>query len=235
MPATLILPSRFNGPDDSGNGGYTAGRIAQALGGSDVEVRLLKPPPLQRQLQLNRQDDGMVSVKDGNTLIASGKTRRVKMKPQDPVSFKQAEAAAKKYPGLKEHVFPRCFVCGTERSDGLGLHPGPVEGRPGVYACPWVPTEDLAGPGGELRREFVWAALDCPAGWSTGIREGNVAMLGTIAVRLLGAIRAGDEHVVMGWHRSTTDRKHQAASAIYGPDGDALAVSQSVWITVSPK
>ncbi len=30
--AAVIIPARFNGPRDSGNGGYTCGRVAAELG-----------------------------------------------------------------------------------------------------------------------------------------------------------------------------------------------------------
>ena len=45
----MIIAPRFCGPQDSGNGGYTAGLLAKQLGGS-VEVTLRQPPPLGRDL-----------------------------------------------------------------------------------------------------------------------------------------------------------------------------------------
>ena len=38
MHQTVTIPARFNGPPDSGNGGYTAGVLAAALGASPAEV-----------------------------------------------------------------------------------------------------------------------------------------------------------------------------------------------------
>ena len=45
MP-TLTIARRFNGPPESGNGGYVCGAFAFAAG-IDLRVRLLAPPPLE--------------------------------------------------------------------------------------------------------------------------------------------------------------------------------------------
>src|SRR5437016_224325 len=71
--ATLIIPERFNGPDGSGNGGFTAGLVAKILGGSDVEVRLHQPPPLGRELAVTTEDNGSVAVSDGDQVIATAR------------------------------------------------------------------------------------------------------------------------------------------------------------------
>ena len=36
--STLTVPARFNGPPDSGNGGYTCGLLAEALGARPAEA-----------------------------------------------------------------------------------------------------------------------------------------------------------------------------------------------------
>ncbi|HEX4726937.1 MAG TPA: hypothetical protein VH298_04015, partial [Jatrophihabitans sp.] len=61
MP-TLTIPSRFNGPSDSANGGIAAGRLAQlvdtgaAVG--PIQVTLHRPPPLEVELRVERASDG---------------------------------------------------------------------------------------------------------------------------------------------------------------------------------
>ena len=50
MPAVMI-PRRFNGPPDSGNGGYSCGVVAALLDAPAVEVTLRAPPPLERELR----------------------------------------------------------------------------------------------------------------------------------------------------------------------------------------
>ncbi|MGR6999796.1 hypothetical protein ACU686_19670 [Yinghuangia aomiensis] len=51
--------------------------------------------------------------------------------------------------------------------DGLRLFPGLLPQQPGTTATPWVPDASLAdADGARVRPEFVWAALDCPGGWT---------------------------------------------------------------------
>jgi hypothetical protein len=85
----------------------------------------------------------------------------------DPPTFEEAKSAAERYPGFETHPFPTCFGCGHERTegDGLRIFSGPVNGSD-VMAAPWFPDPSLAGETGRVRTEFLWAALDCPAGWA---------------------------------------------------------------------
>ena len=71
-----------------------------------------------------------------------------------PVDLETAVAAAARYPGLVEHPFPSCYVCGPQRADGLRIFPGRLpDGR---TAAPFrAPAQVSAAT--------VWAALDCPA------------------------------------------------------------------------
>ena len=45
MSDSVTIPARFNGPLDSGNGGYSAGALAALLDGA-AEVSLRRPVPL---------------------------------------------------------------------------------------------------------------------------------------------------------------------------------------------
>ena len=49
----LVVAERYRGPAGSGNGGYTSGLVASLLGGSDVEVTLRVPPPLETPLRID--------------------------------------------------------------------------------------------------------------------------------------------------------------------------------------
>src|SRR5580765_2437622 len=49
----IVIVRRFRGPDESGNGGYSAGLFAPAHGGDVVEVTLRLPPPLETALELD--------------------------------------------------------------------------------------------------------------------------------------------------------------------------------------
>jgi hypothetical protein len=65
------IPSRFNGPLGSGNGGYSSGVIAGFVEGP-AEVSLRSPVPLERPLEVIREDGGSVHVVDGEILVAEG-------------------------------------------------------------------------------------------------------------------------------------------------------------------
>jgi hypothetical protein len=231
MTATLTIAHGFNGPPDSGQGGYSAGLLANVLGGSDVEVTLRKPPPLGTPMNVHRDGDRLTLL-DGDTLVAEAQRSETTAALPDPVSFADAEAASHNYPGLREHIFPTCLVCGPDRTDqdGMRLFPGPVDGR-SVSAAPWVASPRFAGEDESLRHEFVWAALDCPSGWSTSdLASGRPLVLGRISARLVRPVVAGERYVVVGWPGSEDGRKVYAGSAIFDEDGAPCAYAATTWI-----
>lgn len=67
---SLTIARRFRGPPGSGNGGYVCGLIGKRFRGA-AEVRLLKPPPLNKPLALHQGDD-KVQLLDGELIIAEG-------------------------------------------------------------------------------------------------------------------------------------------------------------------
>jgi hypothetical protein len=70
VSAEIRIDRRFCGPPDSGNGGYTCGRLAAAVPGP-AEVTLRRAPPLDTPLLLETDDDG-VRVLDSDVLVAEG-------------------------------------------------------------------------------------------------------------------------------------------------------------------
>ncbi|PZF79240.1 hypothetical protein C1I92_32195, partial [Jiangella anatolica] len=123
--------------------------------------------------------------------------------------------------------FPECFVCGPARSpgDGMRLFPGRVgDGR---TACLWTVTPDVAGSA-----EFVWAALDCPGGWSAPI-EGRPMVLGRITALIAGVPTPDDSCLVMGSFVGTEGRKTWTDSTVYGADGRVLGRARSTWIAIT--
>ena len=166
----ILIDSRFRGPDDSGNGGYSCGVIAREHGGGELEVTLRLPPPLDEWLRLDA--DGRVW--DDHALVAEVREGSVALAAPAPVTWE--EAAAAQAPDL-DSPFPQCFVCGHARDDGLHIHAGPVEGRD-VVAAPWQVADDTVGP------EFVWAALDCPGAYATGVIGRGVVVLGRLTARV---------------------------------------------------
>jgi hypothetical protein len=217
----MIVPARYNGPPDSANGGYACGLVAGHLGGV-AEVTLRRPPPLDRELEVVR-DNGRVEVRDGEVLVAEAEPVELTIDVPARVSVRAAEDASTRYQGFVHHAYNTCFVCGPEREDGLRVYAGPVEGRPDVLAAPWMPNEDV-------RVELVWAALDCPSGWAVDDFQREGVLLGRMAAEIDRLPPPGEPHVVLGWRLGEDRRKRFAGSALLTADGEVLARARSTWI-----
>lgn len=214
----LRIDARFNGPPGSANGGITCGLLAARLTAPVVQVTLRKPPPLDTDLQVV---DGRLY--DGDVLVAEAEPGTVDVEPPPAVAVEQAAAAAPSYAGLLDHPFPTCFVCGTARTDGLGITAAPV--GDGVVAGVWTPQESST--------VMVWAALDCTGGWSADL-PGRPMVLGRMTCRIDALPVVGTPHVVQGWLRGGEGRKVHTGSALYDASGRVLAVAQATWIAISP-
>jgi hypothetical protein len=237
---TVTIPARFNGPPDSGNGGYTAGLVAQALGKGPAEVTLKAPPPLDRPLDLERSGDSVV-VRDGETVVAMATAMEIHVDPPAPVGFDAAAEAGERGPFRRadRHPFPTCFVCGPARDEGDGLRvfAGPV-GDESTFAAAWTPPEPLAGPDGVLPDEIVWAALDCPTSGPIAndpeSENYRPIVLGRLAVRIDAPVVAAAPHVVLSWPLTVDGRKREAAAALYTAGGELCAISCALWIELRP-
>jgi hypothetical protein len=224
----LHIGQRFHGPADSGNGGYVAGLVAGALGGSNCTVTLHRPPPLVRELELRTTPEG-AELLDGDQRIASAIAADLEIEVPAPPNVDDARAAEERYVGHLRHHYPTCFVCGPRRDphDGLAIYPGDVDGQ---VAAEWTPGADLASADGIVRREFLWAALDCPGYWSAEEAAG-VALLGRITARVDQDVPAGEPLIVTGWPIASEGRKHHVGTALHLPDGTLVACARSTWIT----
>ena len=89
---TVIIEQRFNGPPNSGNGGYVCGVLARYLDGT-AAVRLKVPPPLDTELRIGRVGDGAV-LRDGETVVAEARPGLVDLDAPTPPTYAGAEAAA---------------------------------------------------------------------------------------------------------------------------------------------
>lgn len=219
----VIIGAQFNGPDGSGNGGYSAAVFAAAVPEHvPVEVTLRRPPPLEVPLTVTPCPDGAdIGGRDGE-LIAQ--VRRVA--PFDatvaPVSWEEAVEASRDYPGFTDHPFPACYVCGPKRPDGLRIFPGRLpDGR---TAAPFVVPA-------EVDDRTCWAALDCPGGWAV-LGPGRPYVLGRIAATISARPEPGAECVVMGRVVETSGRKALVHSTLYDPAGQVLAYARATWIAI---
>lgn len=218
----MRIAGRYNGPPGSANGGITAGRLAAYVGATAVEVTLRRPPPLDVDLRVDASG-GSARLLHGDLLVAEAVPSSVELEAPEPVSLERAREAEASYGGLVDHPFPTCFSCGTARSDGLGLRPGPV--APGQAAAVWTPATDDP--------VMVWAALDCPGGWSADL-PGRPLVLGRMALQRRGAVGVGEPHVVMAWTTGGEGRKVHTGTSLHGPGGELVALARATWLAVDP-
>jgi hypothetical protein len=243
--AELTVPARFRGPARSGNGGYTAGSLAELVPAvADVpviEVTLRRPPPLDVLMSVELADEPPAAVLtwQGET-VAQAREVDAELTAVDEVAADDAEKAMGRYRGLHGHPFPGCFACGTERGVGDGLRIFPGEVAEHTVASLWVPDEslavagDLVDPGIErVGVATTWAALDCVGGWSDDL-EGRPMVLGRITARVDALPVVGEPHVVVGRRTSVEGRKSFTSSTLYDSDGRVVASAEHVWIVVDP-
>jgi hypothetical protein len=229
--AFLIVPARFCGPPDSGNGGYTCGLLARELGGI-VECTLRAPVPLERPLEVERGSVGPL-LRDGDKTIVEAKQASLDVTPPAPISFKQATEAMSGSPALHApHPFPTCFVCGPKRAEHDGLRIFPASIGSSVYVSAWVPDPEFGDTKGNLKTEFLWAAMDCPTGFAAGFPTAGRLVTGRLAVQQLKPIRTGEGCVLMSWAVGTEGRKHFSAACLY-QNGELCAVGKATWIRTS--
>ncbi|MBM7060658.1 hypothetical protein JQX08_08040 [Pseudomonas sp. UL073] len=228
----FTIDERFCGPPKSGNGGYTAGRMAAHLLGT-VAARLKAPPPLGVELRLE-SSASEARLFDGTTLLGEAKPTTLELTPPPCPPYAEAEAAVAGFPGFTTHNFPGCFVCGPERAahDGLRIFPGPLHGTT-TLAAPWLPDASLADTAGIVKPEFIWAALDCAGAFALyPIPDGLAIVLGELVVSTLAPLQADEQCVVLGWPLGSEGRKRFAGTALYGADQRLVAVARAVWVEV---
>jgi hypothetical protein len=224
----LIIPARYNGPPESGNGGYVCGMLASyvALAAGvpppAVAVTLREPPPLDTPMSVTT-DESIVSVMSDRLVASAAPASAVPGEPVPPVPFATALALGDTYPGLVSHPFPTCFACGPKRDDGLGLRPGRLpDGR---TATAWRVPVDVSPL-------LVWASLDCPGGWSIDVEE-RPYLLGRMTAAVSAVPAPGDECVVMGRATGFEGRKAYVSTTLYAPSGDVLAHAHAIWIALA--
>ncbi|HET8683513.1 MAG TPA: hypothetical protein VFM54_16830 [Micromonosporaceae bacterium] len=219
----MIISRRFNGPPESGNGGYCAGRFAALVDGPAV-VTLRRPPPLDTPLRATRGSAGF-RVYAGEQVVADALAAHGPAPvPVPPVALTEALDASEEYGGLVDHPFRTCYVCGVDRAEGDGLliFAGPLpDGR---SAAPWVVPDDVAV-------ETMWAALDCPGGWAIG-GVGRPYVLGQIAAVVSALPEPGEICLVVGECDRVEGRKAATRSTIYSLKSEVMATAEATWIAV---
>jgi hypothetical protein len=225
---SISVPRRFNGPLDSGNGGYCSGLVAGFVDGP-AEVSLRSPVPLDTPLEVSLGEDGSARVADGETLVAEAlPAAAVDLDVPAAVTLDAARDAMRGYRGLATGPFCRCFVCGLARDDSEKVFAGRVGSRD-VVATTWIPSADDGD--GCAPAELVWAVLDCPTYFATYVDEDlALSFLARFAVRIDGPVVTGEEHVVMAWPVGADGRKRRAGAAVLSADGELLALAEALLI-----
>ena len=230
MSEAVTIGRGYCGPPDSGNGGYVGGLLAARIG-SNAEASFRRPVPLERELQLDREGEG-VALYDAGELLVEAKPVSLRILVPPPPSLAEARAASERFIGRRFPLqFARCIGCGIERAAGEGLRifAGPVEGGE-LYAAPWTPHENHADARGDVRPEFVWTALDCSGGFAVAGATLPTALTARLAVRIDTLPRAGEPLVVSAWVIERGERKHISGTALFTAGGKLLAVGRTLWI-----
>lgn len=226
---TITIPARFNGPLQSGNGGYSCGVLAAHAGGA-AEVSLRAPVPLERPLELSRDGDALRLLDGEQTIAEARPVDGVDVTVPAPVGVEDAWRASRGYRSPHDGIFSRCFVCGPAREDSLGVFAGAVEGRD-LVASPWTPPEWAAGAAGEVRPEIVWSVLDCPTYFAVYPGpEMPLSMLVRQSTEIQRPVVAGAEHVVIAWPIEIDGRKRHAGSAVLSAEGEVLATARALLV-----
>jgi hypothetical protein len=232
VPETLTIPAWFNGPPASGNGGYTCGRVAALVEAEVAEVSLRSPPPLDTPLEVVR-DGEVVTVRNGDTLVAVGRPSELLVEVPD--ALPASEVAAAQEEGRERwaegHPFPTCVVCGPAREDGFGIFPAALPGHDGLFGATWTPDGGADDGDGCVRPELVWAALDCPTSAPVAnFGEGPAMVLASLTVRLGCPLRVGEPHTILSWALGEDGRKHWGGAALFDSDGILTSASRALWI-----
>ena len=104
MTESITISRRFQGPPNSGNGGYVCGCLASFIDGP-ATVRLKRPPRLETELNVRRNTKGF-ELLDGEQVVAEAWRADLSIEPPSPPSFAESVSASKDYRGHRSHPFP---------------------------------------------------------------------------------------------------------------------------------
>jgi hypothetical protein len=231
---TIEVDPRWNGPADSGNGGFSTGVIAGLLDGAAV-VSLHAGVPLGAPLEAHQGADRQVQVRHHGALVASAVPGEpFREEPPRRPTYDAAERARARHPWRDvRHHLSDCVVCGPHRVDGLGVTPGPLEGDDMILAAPYVPVAEHGSSHGEIDRPQIWGALDCVSYPAHLMAAQRLALLVSMSVHQLAPVRTQERYVAVGWTRRSGTRSHHTSSALIDLDGRTVASSRAVWVELA--
>ena len=227
----VIIERRFHGPQNSSNGGYACGRLAEFIEGP-ARVRLRIPPPLEVDFEVRQTEHGVIFVHEGKT-VAEGWPADFEFDVPSPPTLEQAQEASGSYRGFESDRFSSCFVCGKKREpgDGLRVFAGPVSGRE-MVASVWTPDSTLTADGQTVSPVFVWAVLDCPGAYTFPEPSRGTIVLGELTLEQFRPALSGERYIVIGWETARDGRKHHTGTALFSESGTCHAVGKGIWFEV---
>jgi hypothetical protein len=113
----VVIERRFHGRPQPGHAGYTCGLLARELHGA-VQVSLLSPPPLERPLTIERDNDERLPLPDSERMLADARATAPKLDRPPHVGLAAAQPVSSRCLGFARHPFPTCFGCGPDRTEG---------------------------------------------------------------------------------------------------------------------
>jgi len=231
-----IIAKQFNGPDNSGNGGYVCGLIADQLWGviGARTASLRTPPPLDTPLGWEAGEDTVSLIGPPSTVVGTAVPGEFTDDVLPSPTLELAQIGMDAYPGYHHHPFDRCFTCGTARAegDGLRLFTGPIDDS--TVAAPWTPHENFGGQDGRLSVPIMWAALDCPGGWAADFNK-QPMVLGRMTAEVYRLPLVGEACLSVGGLRRIERRKFFTSTALYTVGGELLGRAEQIWIGIDLK
>ncbi len=233
---TFVVPERAQGQTGIGQGGWTAARFEQTVGGP-LTVSLRSPIPLETELCVVAMSDDHWQVGFDQAgewrVVLEGRPAPRQFAQTDPVSFAAAVEARSRFRST-DHPAPLCFSCGTH-PDSMCVHNGPLLDGTGRYATDWTPPAWVGDECGVVDAPTIWAVLDCASGFYVGQDDDRAAGVTVqYEVEVLGDVRVDRPHVVVAWNGLHPDhwdgRKRGAGSCLFDAAGTLLAQSTSFWV-----
>lgn len=242
--STIRIGGWFQGPTDSGQGGWTAHRLVSAISQRATRrpVRPLTTAiraaiPLDVDLAVVELDDRWELRAPDGSLIMLASEWDPTFADTDPVTVDDAREARRRFTDtVVEHPVPSCFSCGRT-PDSMGVHAGPLADGTDRFATDWTVPDWAVGRDGTVDAGSVWAAIDCCVAWWVGwSRERRTALTVQYAVDELRPLIPGSTYSLVGWsgdHDPEWDgRKRHGASAAFDSEGRCVARSVSFWVSV---
>ena len=233
---TINIKSWFQGPTDSGQGGWTAHRFVRAIS-EPVTVAVKRPIPLEVDLTIAAAEHGwhLIDPREPDQPFMVATTWTPDYAKTDPVSLADAADARTRFPLHDDHPVPVCFSCGAN-ADSMQVHSGPLpDGR---WATDWtVPEWAVDARRQRGRRRAMGRNRLCPRLVRRQRRRGRRhAVTVQLAVEVITPIEAQTSYSLVTWNGTYPEtwdgRKRGAGGAVFASDGTCVARSSSFWIAI---